>query len=101
MDQLDELTAGYDWRKDYSDRASRGDTKPWFHVVTRMGNHLRNPATPGNEVAQDQGDQTAMGLATAYRQLSSALARAGALCSASGQLEEVRPSVHFDEEARV
>ena len=97
--ELDVLLAGYDWRKDYADRAARGDKAAYAHVVRRAVNYLRDPATPGNQPREDDADGET--IAAAYRRLSSKLARAWALCAPSGQLEDVRAVARFYEEVRV
>ena len=51
-------------------------------------NHLRSPATPGNQVPDGQER-----LADRYRRLSGRLARAWALCSGTDELAAVRPEV--------
>ncbi len=61
-----------------------------------MTNHLRDPKTPGNDVAE--GEET---LADRFRKLSGQLARAWVLCAGSHTLEHLRPEVQFYEEVRV
>ncbi|HET7398149.1 MAG TPA: type I restriction endonuclease subunit R [Intrasporangium sp.] len=99
--QLDTLVAGYDWRGAYADLAARGDKAAYAHVVAKTVDYLRDPRTPGNEVREDDGDGASETLTAAYRRLSSQLARAWALCAASGQLEDLRPTARFYEEVRV
>ncbi|MDN5796947.1 MAG: type I restriction endonuclease subunit R [Intrasporangium sp.] len=104
--RLDELVDGYDWRKAYADRAARGDKRAYVAVVTKTVDYLRDPATAGNTVASEAGRQDEDGgdvetRSAAYRRVSSQLARAWALCAASGQLEDVRGEVRFYEEVRV
>lgn len=98
--RLDELLAGYDWRKDYADRAARGDGTAYAFVVKHAVNFLRNPATRGNEPAKEGEDETET-LGAAYRRLSSQLSRAWALCGTSAELHELRPVAKFYEEVRV
>ena len=108
---LDGLLAGYDWRGAYADRASRGDQAAYQHVLLAAVNHLRDPATPGNEVrpggggadpgGPGSGGADAETLAAAYRRVAGQLARAWALAAASGQLDDVRSEVRFHEEVRV
>ncbi|MBK8468228.1 MAG: type I restriction endonuclease subunit R [Actinomycetales bacterium] len=96
--KLDTLLAGYPWRTDFADRAARGDRAAYAHVVRRAVNHLRDPATAGNQVPD--GSDTEM-ISAAYRRLSSQLARAWALCAPSGQLHDVHADARFYEEVRV
>jgi len=84
--------AGFDWRA----RLHTGKRGAFMKAALATTNHLRDPATSGNQVAE--GDET---LADRYRRLSGQLARAWALCSASGALAELRPEVQFYEEVRV
>src|SRR5699024_5933334 len=91
--KLDALTAGYDWRADYADRRSRGDRQAGRHVVVRMVDRLRAPATAPRDGEPGIGEQ--------YRRLASQLARAWALCSTADELEAVRGDVRFYEEVRV
>ncbi len=99
--KLDELVAGYDWRAAYADRAARGDAKAFITVVTKTVDYLRDPATPGNEVREDEDGTGSETRSAAYRRVSSQLARAWALTAASGALEDVRGQVRFYEEVRV
>src|SRR5690606_27423709 len=97
--KLDELVAGYDWRKDYADRAARGDRTAYAFVVRRTVEYLRSPSTPGNE-PRAEGDESET-LGSAYRRLSSQLSRAWALCGTSADLHGLRPVAQFYEEVRV
>lgn len=100
--QLDALVAGYDWRTAFRDRSAAGDKSAYAHVVSHMVNYLRDPATPGNQVAADgDGEESDESLAAAYRRISNGLARAWSLCASSGELEAERPTVRFYEEVRV
>jgi len=94
--KLGELTAAYDWKTDLIDRRSRGDARAFLFVTGACVNYLRDPRTPGNQVGDD--DET---LASAYRRLSSALARAWALCSSDERIQQLRPEIVFYEEVRV
>jgi type I restriction enzyme R subunit len=58
-------------------------------------NYLRNPATPGNQVQDDE-----LTLAQRFRQASAQLARLYALCSSSGALADLRADIAFFEEIR-
>ncbi|UAL29913.1 type I restriction endonuclease subunit R [Nocardioides rotundus] len=100
LGKLDELVAGYPWRTVYSDRSSRGDSKAYAFVVTKLVAYLRDPATPGNQLPEN-ADEEAETLAAAYRRLSTHLARAWALCASSGELEDVHADAKFYEEVRV
>ncbi len=84
--------AGFDWHK----RWHPGQPASFAKAAAGAANYLRDPATPGNQVAE--GEEK---LADRYRTLSGQLARAWALCSASDVLAEVRPEVQFYEEVRV
>lgn len=99
LDSLDELLAGYDWRKDYRDRKSTGDTTAYAIVVRKAVEHLRSPSTPGNEPRAEGDDSETLG--TAYRRLSSQLSRAWALCGTSTGVADLRPVAQFYEEVRV
>lgn len=103
LGQLDALTAAFGWRKRHADLASRGDRHPYQRVLHEVVNWLRDPRTPGNEVPPgvDAAEAEGATLRSRFRALASGLARAWALCAASGQLEDVRPAVRFYEEARV
>lgn len=93
--RLRELLADYDWRA----VLGQSGPKSFLNAVTGTVNYLRDPATPGNEQVDD-GDGT-LGLAENYRQTAGQLARAWALCTGSGQLEELRPEIQVYEEIRV
>ena len=90
LDELREVLAGYDWR-------SRLDGRPRSFATAALGatNHLRDPATPGNQVAE--GEES---LADRFRRLTSRLARGWALCTGSEELAPVRGEVQFYEEVR-
>ena len=92
LDELGTLTAGLDWRARLKGDPKRG----WLSAVLAMTAHLRNPATPGNQVAE--GEER---LADAYRRLSGQLGRAWALSSGRETLEHRRPEALFFEEVRV
>ena len=96
---LDGLVAGYDWRRDFADRSSRGNKRAYLAVVTRTVEHLRDPATPGNQPTEAAEPQET--LAETYRRFASQLSRAWALCAASGQLDDLRGDIRFYEEVRV
>ena len=92
LDELGTLTAGLDWRARLKGDPKRG----WLSAVLAMTAYLRNPATPGNQVAE--GEER---LADAYRRLSGQLGRAWALSSGRETLEHRRPEALFFEEVRV
>ncbi|OIH82843.1 DEAD/DEAH box helicase [Arthrobacter sp. UCD-GKA] len=88
-----ELLAGYDWRA----VLGKPGPKAFLNAVTGAVNYLRAPETPGNAASEDG----APSLAVRYRQVASQLARAWALCTGSGKLEELRPEIQVYEEIRV
>jgi type I restriction enzyme R subunit len=90
------LLAGYDWKAVLTDRRSRGDNRAFLFVTGACVNHLRDPRTPANRVKD--GEES---LASTYRRLSSALARAWALCSSDEGVQTLRPDIAFYEEVRV
>jgi len=93
LSQLGSLAAGYDWRSRLKGDPKRG----WQQAALGLTAYLRNPATPGNEVAD--GSES---LLAAYRRLSAGLGRAWALASGSATLSEVqRMEARFYEEVRV
>lgn len=91
--QIREALVGYDWRAVLSKKGP----KAFLNAVTGAVNYLRDSATPGNTPSEDG----AQPLAVRYRLLSSQLARAWALTTGSGQLEELRPEIQVYEEIRV
>ncbi|WP_068399583.1 DUF3387 domain-containing protein [Kribbia dieselivorans] len=99
--RLDELLAGYDWRRDYSDRRSRGDAAAYAFVVRHAVNHLRDPRTPGNSPSPGSDGETAETLGASFCRLSSQLSRAWALYATSAELHDLRPTARFYEEVRV
>lgn len=88
---LDELCAGYPWRKRLD-----GSNKAWIRAATGLTNHLRSPATPGNQVRDSEET-----LGERFRRLANQLARAWSLCAGSETLRDLRPSARFYEEVRV
>lgn len=88
---IDGLCAAYAWK-------SRLGASPrsWVTAAIGLSNWLRDPATPGNDVAE--GEEA---LADRFRKLSSQLSRAWALCSGNETLAHLRPDVKFYEEVRV
>lgn len=87
------MLAGYDWRA----VLNIPGPKAFLNAVTGAVNYLRDPATPGNASAEDESET----LAARYRHTAGQLARAWALCTGSGQLEDLRPEIQVYEEIRV
>ena len=87
----DEILSGYDWR------AARAAGGPRAHLEAVMGavNYLRDPVTPGNQVAEDE-----LTLGQRFRQASATLARMYALCSSHRDMATYRPDIAFFEEIR-
>ncbi len=94
--KLDELLLSYDWKTVLANRRAKGDARAFLFVTQATVNHLRDPRTAGNQVLE--GEEP---LAAGYRRLSSALARAWALCSTDPQVQALRPRIAFYEEVRV
>ena len=93
VDRIRELLAGYDWQA----VLNQPGPKSFLNAVTGAVNYLRDPATPGNAMAEEESES----LAARYRHTAGQLARAWALCTGSGQLEELRPEIQVYEEIRV
>lgn len=93
VSRIRELLADYDWKT----LLNQPGPKAFLNAVTGAVNYLRDPATPGNAMAEEDSES----LAARYRQTAGQLARAWALCTGSGQLEELRPEVQVYEEIRV
>jgi len=87
----EEILSGYDWK---AAREARG---PKAHLYAVLGavNYLRDPATPGNQVAD--GELT---LAQRFRQASATLARMYAICSSHRDMAAFRADIAFFEEIR-
>ncbi len=87
----DEILSGYDWH------AARAAGGPRAHLEAVMGavNYLRDPATPGNQVAEDEPT-----LGQRFRQASATLARMYAICSSHRDMAPYRPDIAFFEEIR-
>jgi type I restriction enzyme, R subunit len=94
LEQVRGLLAGYDWRA----VMRKGGKKAFLNAVTGAVNHLREPQ---NQSLTQDADGEGPGLASAFRTSSGRLARAWALCTGSGRLEEVRPEIQVYEEIRV
>jgi type I restriction enzyme R subunit len=88
---LDELCSGYDWRGEL-----QKDTVSWIRAAVRLTDHLRSPATPGNQPVE--GQET---LGQRFRKLANQLARAWALASGRETLDDLRREAKFYEEVRV
>ncbi|NKG22004.1 type I restriction endonuclease subunit R [Paeniglutamicibacter sp. ANT13_2] len=91
--QARELLVGHDWRA----VLGKPGPKAFLNAVTGAVNYLRAPESPGNATSADG----AQPLAVRYRQVAGQLARAWALCTGSGKLEELRPEIQVYEEIRV
>ncbi|MBN3453337.1 type I restriction endonuclease subunit R [Mycolicibacterium sp.] len=87
--QLDELSAGYDWREK-APRIGR------IKAAIGLADYLRKPSTPGNQVPE--GEAT---LGDRFRKLSGQLARAWSLCSGNETLDTLRDTAKFYEQVRV
>ncbi|MBK8460203.1 MAG: type I restriction endonuclease subunit R [Micropruina sp.] len=88
--QLDSLVAGYDWE------ALLGAPRGWVKAALGLTAWLRNPQTPGNQVADGE-----LGLAGRYRDLASKLGRAWALAAGADNLTDIATRVRFYEEVRI
>lgn len=93
VNQVRQVLAGYDWRA----VLGKSGPKAFLNAVTGAVNYLRDSATPGNTTTEEG----AQPLAVRYRVLSGQLARAWALTTGSGMLEELRPEIQVYEEIRV
>ncbi|MFJ2619207.1 type I restriction endonuclease subunit R [Glutamicibacter sp. NPDC087344] len=93
VNQLRTQLAGHDWRA----VMGKPGPKSYLNAVTGAVNYLRNPATEGNA----GGEEGALPLAVQFRATAGQLARAWALCTGSGKLEELRPEIQVYEEIRV
>ncbi|MCW4465645.1 type I restriction endonuclease subunit R [Glutamicibacter sp. MNS18] len=93
VSQLRGILVGYDWRA----VLSKPGPKAFLNASTGAVNYLRDSTTPGNAPDADG----AQPLAVRYREVAGRLARAWALCTGSGQLEQLRPEIQFYEEVRV
>lgn len=93
VNQVRQVLAGYDWRA----VLGKSGPKSFLNAVTGAVNYLRDSATPGNTTTEEG----AQPLAVRYRVLSGQLARAWALTTGSGMLEELRPEIQVYEEIRV
>ena len=86
------ILAGYDWRAMKAARSPRA----YLNAVAGTVNYLRDPATPGNQVAE--GEPT---LGDRFRVAASTLARFYALCSSHKEMRDRRDEIAFFEEIRV
>lgn len=86
------ILEGYDWRTRKAARSKRA----FVNAILGAVNYLRDPATPGNQVAD--GEPT---LAERFRASASKLARFYALCSSHKDMGVHRDDVAFFEEIRV
>ena len=85
--------ADYDWRA----VLRKPGPKFFRNAVTGAVNYLRDSTAPGNATTQDG----AQPMAVRFRKVSGQLARAWALSTGTGKLEELRPEVQVHEEIRV
>ncbi|MQA77060.1 MAG: HsdR family type I site-specific deoxyribonuclease [Streptosporangiales bacterium] len=92
LTKIRSMLAEHDWRADLA----KGGKRPYQRAVHATVNYIRNPATPGNQVAESEST-----LAAGYRRLSGQLSRAWALCSGSQDMHGLRPEAAFYEEVRV
>jgi type I restriction enzyme, R subunit len=88
----DVILAGYDWRAKKAARSARA----FVNAVAGAVSYLRDPATPGNQVAE--GELT---LGERFRAAASKLARFYALCSSHKEMRGHRDDIAFFEEIRV
>jgi type I restriction enzyme R subunit len=86
------ILVGHDWRTMKAARSPRA----FVNAVAGTVNYLRDPATPGNQVAD--GEPT---LGDRFRSAASKLARFYALCSSHKQMRDHRDEIAFFEEVRV
>jgi type I restriction enzyme R subunit len=86
-----EILAGYDWRGVLAGKSPRA----YRNAVLGAVNYLRDPLSPGNQVAE--GEPT---LGERFRKAAAQLARMYALCSSSGALADLRADIAFFEEVR-
>ncbi len=86
------LLTGHDWKA----VAKAPGKNPYLRAAQSTTNYLRDPQTPGNQVAE--GEES---LGARYRRLTSQLARAWALCSTAQTVAVLRPEILFYEEVRV
>jgi type I restriction enzyme, R subunit len=88
----EEILAGYDWQGIRAGKSPRA----YRDAVLGAVNFLRDPRTPGNQVAD--GELT---LGDRFRKASTQLVRMYAICSSSGKLADYRSDIAFFEEIRV
>jgi type I restriction enzyme R subunit len=86
------ILAGYDWRTMKAAKSPRA----YLNTVAGTVNYLRDPATPGNQVADDEPT-----LGERFRVAASKLARFYALCSTHKEMRDLRDEIAFFEEIRV
>lgn len=99
--KIRELLIGYDWRAVLAEPGQ----KSFLNAVTGAVNYLRTPATPGNSAldaaVDDETGKEPETLGDRFRRTSGQLARAWALCTGSGKLEDLRQEIQVYEEIRV
>src|SRR6185437_7801661 len=86
------ILAGYDWR---AARTAKSKSA-YLNAVSGALEYLRDPATPGNQVADDEPT-----LGDRFRAAAAKLARFYALCSTHKEMNELRDDIAFFEEIRV
>jgi len=86
------ILAGYDWQSMKAARSPRA----FLNAVAGTVNYLRDPATPGNQVAEGEP-----ALGDRFRAAASKLARFYALCSSHKEMRHHRDEIAFFEEIRV
>jgi type I restriction enzyme R subunit len=88
----EEILSGYDWR---ARRAVRGP-RSYLNALLGALEYLRSPATPGNQVAQDE-----LNLSERFRQAAAQLARMYAIARTHRDLAAHRDDIAFFEELRL
>lgn len=86
------ILAGYDWRGVLTSGAKNAFTNAVLGTI----DHLRDPSQPGNQ--PEPGELT---LAQRYRQTAASLDRLYALCSSSGEINDLRDDITFFQAVRV
>ncbi len=90
--KLDALVSGYDWRAVLTGPSKHAS----IEAVAGLVNYLRSPATPGNQVADDE-----VPLHREFRRFAGELQRAWALAGGSETLASLRNTIAFYEQTRV
>jgi type I restriction enzyme, R subunit len=92
LDEIRASLSGFDWRA----RFRPGKPDSFSRAAMATANHVRDPATPGNQV--DEGEER---LVDRVRRLCGQLGRVWALCTGSDELAPLRNEVRFYEEVRI